>query len=108
MSKSYNNTIPLFEGGARALSSAISRIVTDSREPGQPKDAEGSHLYALYQAFATHEASQAFRRQLEQGLGWGEAKRALAEKIDSPIGPMRDTYDDQMARPDRHEDHLQA
>ncbi|MDN5844378.1 MAG: tryptophan--tRNA ligase [Alcaligenaceae bacterium] len=108
MSKSYNNTIPLFEGGARALNAAISRIVTDSRKPGEPKDAEGSHLYALYQAFATHEASQAFRRELEQGMGWGEAKRALAEKIEAQIGPMRDTYAGLMARPGRIEDILQA
>src|SRR5690606_23773730 len=53
MSKSYDNTIPLFEGGSKALRAAVKRIVTDSREPGQAKDAEGSHLYMLYRAFAT-------------------------------------------------------
>ena len=38
MSKSYDNTVPLFEGGAKALKEAIARIVTDSRLPGEPKD----------------------------------------------------------------------
>ncbi|KAG0770901.1 hypothetical protein G6F22_016978 [Rhizopus arrhizus] len=44
MSKSYNNTIPLFEGGASALRASVMRIVTDSRAPGEAKDAESSHL----------------------------------------------------------------
>ena len=46
MSKSYDNTIPLFAAGARQLRKAMSRIVTDSRAPGEPKDAEGSALFA--------------------------------------------------------------
>ena len=42
MSKSYNNVIPLFEGGRKALDEAISRIVTDSRLPGEPKDPDST------------------------------------------------------------------
>src|SRR5690625_5523205 len=42
MSKSYNNTIPLFEGGAKATRDGIMRIVTDSSKRGEPKEAEGS------------------------------------------------------------------
>src|SRR5690606_29706445 len=53
MSKSYDNTIPLFEGGSKAMRAAVMRIVTDSRGPGEPKDAENSHLYTLYRAFST-------------------------------------------------------
>src|SRR3546814_2763663 len=80
MSKSYNNTIPLFEGGAAALRAAVMRIVTDSRQPGEPKDAEASHLYTIYRAFATPAESAAFRAQLEGGMGWGaEIGRAHAE-----------------------------
>ncbi|MGR8024949.1 tryptophan--tRNA ligase, partial [Burkholderia cenocepacia] len=52
MSKSYDNTIPLF-GSAKELKAAIARIVTDSRLPGEPKDPDNSHLFTLYQAFAT-------------------------------------------------------
>ena len=108
MSKSYDNTIPLFEGGPKALKSAVARIVTDSRLPGEPKDAEGSHLYTLYQAFATPEQSAGFRAALEGGLGWGEAKQALCERIEAQIGPMRERYADLVAHPERIEDILQA
>ena len=108
MSKSYNNTIPLFEGGSKALKSAVAQIVTDSRLPGEPKDAEGSHLYTLYQAFSTREQAADFRAALEGGLGWGDAKQALCERIEAQIGPMRDHYADLVAHPERIEDILQA
>ncbi|MGB3424882.1 MAG: tryptophan--tRNA ligase [Castellaniella sp.] len=108
MSKSYDNTIPLFEGGAKALKSAVARIVTDSRLPGEPKDAEGSHLFTLYQAFSTSGQAADFRVALEGGLGWGEAKQALCERIEAQIGPMREHYADLMAHPERIEDILQA
>ncbi len=108
MSKSYDNTIPLFEGGAKALKAAVARIVTDSRLPGEPKDAEGSHLYTLYQAFATPAQAADFRVALEGGLGWGEAKQALCERIEAQIGPMRERYAELMAHPERIEDILLA
>lgn len=108
MSKSYNNTIPLFEGGAKALRASVMRIVTDSREPGEPKDAESSHLYTLYRAFATHEQSAAFRKQLEEGMGWGDAKQALYEHLENLLAPMREKYVDLIANPGRIEDILQA
>lgn len=108
MSKSYDNTIPLFEGGAKAMRSAVMRIVTDSREPGEPKDAEGSHLYTLYRAFATPEESRQFREQLEAGLGWGDAKHLLCDRIEQDLAPMRERYTELMSRPERIEDILQA
>lgn len=108
MSKSYNNTIPLFEGGAPALRAAIMRIVTDSRQPGEPKDAEGSHLYTLYRAFASPAQSEAFRKQLEAGMGWGDAKQALYEKLEGEIAPMRERYDSLIANPARLEEILMA
>ncbi|WP_368642150.1 tryptophan--tRNA ligase [Castellaniella ginsengisoli] len=108
MSKSYDNTIPLFEGGLKALKAAVARIVTDSRLPGEPKDAEGAHLYTLYRAFATSGQAADFRAALEGGLGWGEAKQALCERIEAQIGPMRERYADLMAHPERIEDILRA
>ena len=107
MSKSYDNTIPLFEGGAKGLKSAIMRIVTDSRAPGEPKEAESSHLYTLYRAFATPDESLVFRKELEDGLGWGDAKQRLYERIERDLAPMRDLYADLMAHPSRIEDILQ-
>src|SRR5690606_24901937 len=108
MSKSYDNTIPLFEGGAKGLRSAVMRIVTDSRQPGEAKDAEGSHLYTLYRAFATPAESAVFRQELEGGMGWGDAKQRLFERIEQDLAPMREVYAELMSRPDRIEDILQA
>lgn len=108
MSKSYDNTIPLFEGGSKALRNAVNRIVTDSRKPGEPKDAETSHLLTLYRAFATEQQSAGFKCALEQGLGWGEAKDQLFRLIDEQLAPMRDQYQDLIAAPDRIEEILQA
>lgn len=107
MSKSYNNVIPLFEGGRPALDAAIARIVTDSRLPGEPKDPDSTSLTVIYNAFATPEEQAAFREELIGGLGWGEAKKRLADKIDAEIGPMRSRYDELMAHPEVLEEILQ-
>jgi len=109
MSKSYNNTIPLFEGGAQALRAALARIVTDSRKPGEPKpDARDSHLVTLYQAFATPAETTALVAALAGGMGWGEAKETLATCLERTIAPMRARYQDLMSHPARIEDILQA
>lgn len=103
MSKSYDNVIPLFEGGEKALREAIMKIVTDSKLPGEPKDPDSASLTALYDAFATHEERNEFRRKLQEGLGWGEAKVIVFEKINSEIGPMRERYEAYMQEPEKVE-----
>ncbi|WP_288461301.1 tryptophan--tRNA ligase, partial [uncultured Pseudomonas sp.] len=107
MSKSYDNTIPLF-GSAKQLKDAIARIVTDSRLPGEPKDPDSAHLFTLYQAFATPEQSAAFRAALLDGLAWGEAKGQLFELLDAELGEARERYAALIARPDDLEDILLA
>ncbi|HWP19261.1 MAG TPA: tryptophan--tRNA ligase [Burkholderiaceae bacterium] len=107
MSKSYDNTIPLFEGGAKGLKDAVARIVTDSRLPGEPKDPDSSHLVTIWDAFATPEQRLTFRADLRAGLGWGEAKQRLVDLIESHIGPMRPKYEDLVAHPERIEEILQ-
>ena len=107
MSKSYDNVIALFEGGADHLRKSIRRIVTDSRVPGEPKDAEGSQLYAIYRAFAAEAQADAFRRALEEGLAWGKAKDQLFELIETELAPMRSRYDELMANPGDVEEILQ-
>ncbi|MBE0592993.1 MAG: tryptophan--tRNA ligase [Gemmatimonadales bacterium] len=99
MSKSYDNVIALFEGGADRLRKSIRRIVTDSRVPGEPKDAEGSQLYAIYRAFADGAQTSAFRRALEEGLAWGKAKEQLFELVEAELAPMRERYDELIANP---------
>lgn len=106
MSKSYNNVIPLFEGGRVALEDAISRIVTDSRLPGEQKDPASTSLTVIYDAFATPEESKAFRESLIAGMGWGEAKKQLADKIETEIGPMRERYNYLMSHPEELEEIL--
>jgi tryptophanyl-tRNA synthetase len=108
MSKSYDNTIPLFEGGAKALKEAVARIVTDSRLPGEAKEPEGSHLVMIHDAFATAAQRDAFHADLRAGLAWGEAKQRLCALIEEHIGPKRAAYADLMAHPERIEEILQA
>jgi tryptophanyl-tRNA synthetase len=98
MSKSYDNTIPLFAPPVE-LKKLIFSIVTDSRAPGEPKDTEGSALFQLYQAFATPAQSDAFARAFADGIGWGDAKQALFERIDAEVAPMRAKYDELIAKP---------
>jgi tryptophanyl-tRNA synthetase len=107
MSKSYDNVVPLFEGGAKGLKEAIARIVTDSRLPGEPKEPEGTALVQLFDAFSTPEQRAAFRAELRAGLGWGDAKQRLFAQIDAEIGPMRERYEQLMANPERIEEILQ-
>jgi tryptophanyl-tRNA synthetase len=92
MSKSYDNTIPLFTPRAQ-LQKLIAGIVTDSRAPGEPKDTEGSALFQIYQAFADSEETEALRKAYADGIGWGDAKQILFERIDREIAPMREHYD---------------
>jgi tryptophanyl-tRNA synthetase len=106
MSKSYDNIIPLFEGGAKALKEAVARIVTDSRLPGEPKDADSAHLVTIYDAFATPAERAAFRAELKAGLGWGDAKQKVIEQLEREIAPMRERYDALMAHPERIEEIL--
>ena len=107
MSKSYDNTIPLFTS-AKDMKDAISRIVTDSRAPGEAKDPDNSHLFTLYQAFSTSEQSAAFRDELLQGLGWGEAKQKLFQLLDGQLSESREHYQQLIARPADLEDILLA
>jgi tryptophanyl-tRNA synthetase len=106
MSKSYDNTVPLFEGGAKALREAVARVGTDSREPGEPKDTPSSRRPAIFRAFAGDAESTGFRKELEAGMAWGDAKQKLFERIDAEIAPLRERYDALMARPDDIEDAL--
>jgi tryptophanyl-tRNA synthetase len=98
MSKSYDNTIPLF-ATREQLKKLIAGIVTDSRAPGEAKDTEGSALFQIYQAFASEEETQALRKAYADGIAWGDAKQLLLERIDREIAPMRDTYQDLMNNP---------
>ncbi|MDZ7889760.1 MAG: tryptophan--tRNA ligase [Pseudomonas sp.] len=107
MSKSYDNTIPLF-GSAKQLKDAIARIVTDSKLPGEAKDPDNSHLFTLYQAFASAAQQAEFRAELVAGLGWGDAKQRLFQLLDSELGEARERYHALIEKPAELEDILLA
>ncbi len=105
MSKSYDNTIPLFAPRA-ALQKLIASIVTDSRAPGEAKDVQGSNVFQLYAAFADVDETAAMREAFADGIGWGEAKQRLFDRIDAEVAPLRERYDALIARPDIIEQQL--
>jgi tryptophanyl-tRNA synthetase len=91
MSKSYDNTIPLFTPREQ-LRKLIAGIVTDSRGPGEPKSTEGSALFQIYQAFADADETDKLRQAFDDGIAWADAKQALFERVDREIAPMREVY----------------
>ncbi|PVE41656.1 tryptophan--tRNA ligase [Limnohabitans planktonicus] len=91
MSKSYDNTIALFAPAA-TMRKQIAAIVTDSKAPGEPKATEGSALFQIYQAFASAEETATLAQAYADGIGWGDAKQVLFERIDREVAPMREQY----------------
>ena len=107
MSKSYDNTIPLFSSREQ-LKKLIAGIVTDSNAPGIAKQTEGSALFQMYRAFATPDETSGMRRAYADGIAWGDAKQSLFERIDQDIAPMREQYHSLMADPAKIEAILQT
>jgi tryptophanyl-tRNA synthetase len=91
MSKSYNNTIPLFLP-EKQLRKAINKIKTNLLEPGEPKDADDSTVFQIWSAFASMEETARMRQEFEQGIAWGEAKKQLFELVNDTLAPARERY----------------
>ena len=91
MSKSYNNTIPLF-ADEKLLRKLIMKIKTNSLEPGEPKDPNDSTLFDIYKAFATPDEARAVEEQYAEGIAWGAMKQQLFEYINDHIKPAREEY----------------
>ena len=105
MSKSYDNTIPLFVPQAQ-LKKLVFSILTDSKMPGEAKSTDGSALFQLYQAFATPDETAGFAAAFSDGIGWGDAKQQLFDVVEREIAPMRERYEDLIAKPGDIEDIL--
>ncbi|EKK00237.1 tryptophanyl-tRNA synthetase [Rhodopirellula baltica SH28] len=89
MSKSYNNTLPLF-GEVKKIRKQIMRIVTDSRPMEDPKDPADDHLFQLYQLFAgPAEVAAMAAKYRAGGFGYGEIKKAVAEVSEEYFAPAR-------------------
>lgn len=98
MSKSYGNTIPLFLP-EKKLQKAINKIKTNLLEPGEPKDPDTSTVFQIWQAFASKEQTAWMRKQFEEGIAWGQAKKELGALINSELSEARDEYEKLMADP---------
>jgi len=107
MSKSYDNTIPLWLPAA-VLRKAILGIVTNSLGVGEAKNPDDSNIFSIYQAFASAQETAAMRQAFADGIGWGDAKQKLFERIDAELAPMREKYDALIAKPAEIEDILHA
>ncbi len=94
MSKSYDNTILIFEETEKQLRKKIMKIVTDSTPVEEPKDPEGSYLVELYALFATPEEVEEMKASYRAGgQGYGHYKQQLFEKIRDHFAPMREKRD---------------
>lgn len=107
MSKSYGNTIPLFLT-EKQLKKHINKIKTNLLEPGEPKDADSSSVFQIWQAFATPEQTAAMREEFANGIAWGEAKKQLFELVNAELAPARERYEALIHAPAEIEEVLQA
>ena len=98
MSKSYGNTIPLFEP-EKALRKLIMRIKTNSLPPEAPKDPDTCTLFQIYQSLATAEEAAAIRTRYAQGIGWGEMKQFLFEYLNARLSEPRQRYQELLQAP---------
>ena len=102
MSKSYGNTIPLFEP-EKTLRKLIMRIKTNSLPPEAPKDPDTCTLFQIYRAFAGVEEAAAVRERYAQGIGWGEMKQMLFEYLNARLSEPRQRYRELLEQPDHIE-----
>ena len=89
MSKSYNNTIPIF-GKEKEIKKQVMSIVTDCKGLEEPKDPENCNVVALFKLFATDAEVEAMKANYRAGnYGYGHAKKELFDKMWSFFEPMR-------------------
>jgi tryptophanyl-tRNA synthetase len=99
MSKSYDNTLALFED-AKQQRKKIMRITTDSRPMEEPKLPDDDHLFQLYRLVAkpeqVEEMAALYRRG---GFGYGEVKKALADAAEVYFSEARSRRAEYEAKP---------
>lgn len=106
MSKSYNNTIPLWLP-EKKLRKHIMKIKTNSLEPGEPKNPDDSALMDIYRAFASAEQVAEMRQAYLDGIAWGTAKQIIFETLNTELKQVRQNYEDLMANPAKIEQELE-
>ncbi len=92
MSKSYGNIIPLLST-EKQLKKSIAKIVTNSLEPGDPKDSSNCTVFGLYKYFASQSMIDELSDDYTNGISWGDAKNKLFEVVNYEITPIRESYE---------------
>jgi tryptophanyl-tRNA synthetase len=105
MSKSYNNTIPLF-ADAKRTRKLIMKYKTDSSAPEEPKDPDASVLFHIYREFADDTQVASLRARYASGIGWGEVKELVAEQLNAYLDDPRRIYQELMEHPEAIDQHL--
>ncbi len=104
MSKSYGNTINLFDL-PKPTRKRIMSIKTDSTPVEAPKDPDRCNVFALYSLLAEPgEVAELRERYLGGGMGYGDAKNMLAEVAERVLGPARERREQLAKDPDYVED----
>ena len=91
MSKSYNNTIPLF-GDEKAIKKPVMSITTDSTPMEQPKQLEGTTLGQLMQAVNADAYKDYLAQAATPGTGYGDLKKKLLAEITTKFAPFQEKY----------------
>jgi len=91
MSKSYNNTIPVFNEEEK-LRKVIMKIKTNSLEPGEPKDSLDCNIFNIYKAISSIEKVDNLQKLYDEGIAWGEAKKILFEELNLFLRPFNNEY----------------
>ena len=91
MSKSYNNTIPIFadEGSLKKI---IMKIKTNSLEPGVPKDITDCNIFAIFKSIAKENDVKSFQKMYEEGISWGDAKTHLFDNLSLFLSSYKKEY----------------
>jgi len=103
MSKSYGNTIGLFETDS-AMKKKIMGIVTDSTPMGTPLDPDTCTVFALHTLFAGDDLEELREAYLAGAIGYGGAKKALLAKVLTALAPIRERYAELKSDPGYVED----
>lgn len=101
MSKSYNNTIPLFVD-SKQLRKYVMRIVTDSKRPQDSKNPDECNVFAIYQHIANPNDVESMREQyVLGGVAYGDIKQHLFQLLDSQFRESRENYYVFMQQPNK-------
>ena len=90
MSKSYNNTIPIF-ASEKEIKKAVMGIVTDSKGVEDSKDPKSCNVYQIYKLFTSKEEQKELADKYKSGgMGYGDAKKILLNKIIETFKPFQE------------------